>query len=323
MTIQISRRQALQALGTSFVPLPLIAAAQAAFPNKPLRIVVPLPASGAVDVSARILGEYMQGPLGQSIVVDNKPGGLYQIGMQALATAPADGHTLIHLNVTMCAVQASLKRYDLLKQLIPVGMMGSAGGVLCISNNAPFKTMTEMLAWAKANPDKLNYGSTGPGSMEHLVMVSVLSKTGVNGNNIPFKGGPDAALALAQGEVHVMMLTLPQVIQFKDKIKPVLALHEQRLPALPDVPSTKELGLEVPTVQFWGGLAAPAGTPKAAIETLEKAMATAINQPALRQRYTGVGLDARFVGTQDFTRMVETDLKWLGDAVKTANLQLG
>ena len=163
MTHALNRRKTLQALGASLLPMPLIAAAQAAFPNKPVRIIVPLPASGAADVSVRMLGEFLQQPLGQSIVVENRPGGVYQIGVQAVATAPADGYTLIHLNATMCAVQASLKRFDMLKQFIPVGYMGSTDTMLCISNNAPFKTTQEMIAWGKANPGKINYGSTGPG----------------------------------------------------------------------------------------------------------------------------------------------------------------
>ncbi len=322
MTNALTRRQTLQALGASLLPMPLIAAAQAAFPNKPVRIIVPLPASGAADVSVRILTEFMQQPLGQSIVVENRPGGIYQIGIQAITSAPADGYTLIHLNATMCAVQASLKRFDMLKQLIPVGLMGSTDAMLCIANNAPFKTTQEMVAWGKANPGKLNYGSTGPGSMEHLSMVSIMQRVGITGNNIPFKGGPDGALALAQGEIQAMALPAPLIIQFRDKIKPVIALTEQRIGFLPDLPTAKEQGLDIPTVNYWGGLAVPVGTPTAVVETLEKAMSVAVNNPALSQRYIPLGLNARFAGGAAFKTIIERDLQWLGDAVKSANLQL-
>ncbi len=322
MTKTLTRRQTLQALGASFLPIPLIAAAQAAFPNKPVRIIVPLPASGAADVSVRILTEFLQQPLGQSLVVENRPGGIYQIGIQAITSAPADGHTLIHLNATMCAVQASLKRFDMLKQLIPVGYMGSTDAMLCIANNAPFKTTQEMVAWGKANPGKLNYGSTGPGSMEHLSMFSIMQRVGITGNNIPFKGGPDGALALAQGEIHAMALPAPLIIQFKDKIKPVIALTEQRIGFLPDLLTAKEQGLDVPTVNYWGGLAVPAGTPASVIETLEKAIGVAVNKPALAQKYVPLGLNAKFAGSSAFKAIIEKDLQWLGDAVKSANLQL-
>lgn len=322
MTNALTRRQTLQALGISMLPMPLIAAAQAAFPNNSVRIIVPLPASGAADVSVRILTEFMQQPLGQSLVVENRPGGIYQIGMQAITSAPADGHTLIHLNATMCAVQASLKRFDMLKQLIPVGYMGSTDAMLCIANSAPFKTTQEMLTWAKANPGKLNYGSTGPGSMEHLSMVSIMQSVGITGNNIPFKGGPDGALALAQGEIFAMALPAPLIIQFKDKIKPVIALTEQRIGFLPDLPTAKEQGLDIPTVNYWGGLAVPAGVPASVIETLEKAMSVAVNNPALAQKYVPLGLSPKFAGSTAFKTIIEKDLQWLGDAVKAANLQL-
>lgn len=322
MNTTFTRRHALQTLGAGLLPMPLISAAQAAFPNKPVRIIVPLPASGAADVSVRILGEYMQEPLGQSLVVENRPGGIYQIGMQGILSAPADGYTLIHLNATMCAVQASLKRFDMLKQLTPVGMMGSTDAMLFIAGNAPFKSLQEMISWAKANSGKLNYGSTGPGSMEHLMMVSLLERAGINGNNIPFKGGPDGALALAQGEVQVMPLAAPFLIQFKDKIKPVATLSDQRSTFLPELLTAREQGLDIPTVNYWGGLAAPAGTPKSAIDALEKALSTAVNNPALSQRYVPVGLISRFAGAEAFKGIIEKDLKWLGDAVKSANLQL-
>ena len=322
MTRALTRRQTLQAIGASLLPMPLIAAAQAAFPNKPVRIIVPLPASGAADVSVRMMAEFLQQPLGQSIMVENRPGGVYQIGIQAITSAPADGYTLIHLNATMCAVQASLKRFDMLKQLIPVGYMGSTDTMLCIANNAPFKTTQEMIAWGKANPGKINYGSTGPGSMEHLSMVSIMQRVGITGNNIPFKGGPDGALALAQGEIHAMPLAAPLIIQFKDKFKPIIALSEQRIPFLPDLPTAKEQGMDIPTVNYWGGLAAPAGTPASVIETLEKAMSVAVNNPALVQKYVPLGLNAKFAGSASFKATIEKDLQWLGEAVKSANLQL-
>lgn len=322
MKTTLSRRHAVQALGAALLPMPLIAAAQAAFPNKPIRIIVPLPAGGAADVSVRILGEFLQQPLGQSIVVENRPGGIYQIGMQAITSAPADGYTLIHLNATMCAVQASLKRMDMLKQLIPIGAVGTTDTMLCISNNAPFKTLQELITWSKANPGKLNYGSIGPGSIEHLMMVSLMERVGITGANISFKGGPDGALALAQGEVHVMPLPAPFLIQFKDKFKPVAALSDQRISFLPELPTAREQGIDIPTVNYWGGLAAPAGTPKSVIDTLEKALSTAVNNPALPQRYGPVGLIARYANADVFRGMIERDLKWLGEAVKSANLQL-
>ena len=309
MTHTLNRRKTLQALGASLLPMPLIAAAQAAFPNKTVRIIVPLPASGAADVSVRMLAEFLQQPLGQSIVVENRPGGVYQIGVQAVATAPADGYTLIHLNATMCAVQASLKRFDMLKQFIPVGYMGSTDTMLCISNNAPFKTTQEMIAWGKANPGKINYGSTGPGSMEHLSMVSIMQRVGITGNNIPFKGGPDGALALAQGEIHAMPLAAPLIIQFKDKFKPIIALSEQRIPFLPDLPTAKEQGMDIPTVNYWGGLAAPAGTPASLVDKISADVRDIVEMPDVKNRLIELGGIPKATSPADFSKLIDTDRK--------------
>jgi len=322
MSRNFSRRRIVQAAGASLLPAPWAVLAQAAFPVKPIRIIVPVPASGAADVSVRILAEFMQPHLGQSIVVDNKPGGLYTIGMQGITSSPADGYTLIHLNATMCAVQASLKKFDMLRQLVPIGLMGAADVVLAVSANAPFKTMPELIAWNRANPGKFNYGSLGPGSMEHLVMVSILGKDAAVANNIPFKGGPDGAMALAQGEIQAMTLAAALLVQFKDKFRAIGTLMDQRSALLPDLPTAREQGVDVPIVQYWGGLAAPAGTPKPVVDALEKALAAAIAHPGMRQRYAPLGMAPRFAGAQEFTRMIESDLKWLGESVKSANLDL-
>lgn len=322
MSRNFSRRRIVQAAGASLLPAPWAVLAQAAFPVKPIRIIVPVPASGAADVSVRILAEFMQPHLGQSIVVDNKPGGLYTIGMQGITSSPADGYTLIHLNATMCAVQASLKKFDMLRQLAPIGLMGAADVVLAVSANAPFKTMPELIAWNRANPGKFNYGSLGPGSMEHLVMVSILGKDAAVANNIPFKGGPDGAMALAQGEIQAMTLAAALLVQFKDKFRAIGTLMDQRSALLPDLPTAREQGVDVPIVQYWGGLAAPAGTPKPVVDALEKALAAAIAHPGMRQRYAPLGMAPRFAGAQEFTRMIESDLKWLGESVRSANLDL-
>jgi tripartite-type tricarboxylate transporter receptor subunit TctC len=298
----------------------MLAMGQAAFPNKPLKIIVPLPASGAADVSARLLAEAMQGPLGQSITVDNRPGGAYQIGIQQLTSSPADGYTLIHINPTMCAIQAAFKRYDMQKQLVPVALMGTTDGILIAAQNAPFKTVQEMVTWAKANPGKLTSGTIGLGSMEHLMMVNLGNKYGFTANHIPFKGGPDGAMAVAQGEVQVMPVAVPLLVQLKDKVRPLAILVDKRNPISPDTPTLQEAGFDIPHLSYWGGLAAPAGTPKAVIDVLQRQIAAALETPTLKARYATLGLVPRYLPGDELGRMIEHDLKWLGDAVKAGNL---
>lgn len=317
----ITRRRLVQGAAATLLPAPLWVAAQAgAYPNRPLRVIVPLPASGAADVSTRMLAEVMQASLGQPISTDNRPGAAYQIGMQQITSAAPDGYTLIYINPTMCAIQAAYKRYDMLKSLTPVALMGSTDAVLIAALNAPFKTVQEMVAWARANPGKLTSGTIGLGSMEHLMMVNLGNKYGFTTNQIPFKGGPDGALAVAQGEVMVMPMAAPLLVPFKDKVRPLASLVDKRNPLAPDAPTLLEAGYDIPHLSYWGGLAAPAGTPKAVVEVLQKHIAAATENAGLRARFVPLGITAKYQTGEELARTIEADLKWLGDAIKAANL---
>lgn len=319
----LRRRKVLQAAAGGLIASPWVVAAREAFPNRPLRIIVPLPPGGGADQSVRILGEYMKPHLGQSLVVDNKPGGLYMIGLQGALSAPPDGYTLIHLNVTMCAVQASTGRFDLLRQLVPIGLMGKSDVVLAVSSQAPFRTLPELIAWNRSNPGKLSYGSLGPGSMDHLMMVSILGKDAPAASNIPFKGGPEAAMALARGEIDAMTMAVSLLTQSPGRFRAIGILSDQRSASLPDVPTAREQGVDVPLVQYWGGLAAPIGTPQAARAVLERALSAAVRTPGLQERLAPLGMVPRFANAEDFARLIELDLKWLGDAVREVNLRAG
>lgn len=319
----VPRRTLVRAACASVLGAPWAISAQGSFPNKPVRIIVPLPPGGAADQSVRILGDYMRPHLGHSMVVDNKPGGLYMIGLQGAMSAPADGYTLIHLNATMCAVQASTGRFDLLRQFAPLGLMGMSDVVLAVSSQAPFRTLPELIAWNKANPGKLSYGSLGPGSMDHLMMVSILGKDAPAASNIPFKGGPEAAMALARGEIDAMTMAVSLLVQSQGRFRAIGILSDQRSASLPDLPTAREQGVDVPVVQYWGGLAAPAGTPKAARDFLEGALGAALRTPGLQERLAPLGMVARFAGAEEFRKLIEWDLKWLGEAVRDAKLKPG
>lgn len=320
----LPRRTLLRAAAAaSLLPAPLLLRAQDHFPSRPVKIIVPLPAGGAADVSARILAETMQAPLGAgaTVIVDNRPGGLYQIGMQALTSAPADGHTLIHLNPTMCALQATHGKFDL-RSLSMIGLMGSTDAILLASGSAPFKTAKEMVEWSRNNPGKLSYGVIGPGGIEHMIMLLIARQGGFSAQMVPFKGGPDGGLALAQGEVMVMMLNPVVYAMFKDKLRPLGMIRNARGQSMPELPTLKEQGIDVPEVNLWGGLAAPAGTPAPVIAKLEKALATTVQDPALKKRYEPIGLYPQFKGSQDFARLVAADIGWMEETARMANLKI-
>ncbi len=322
MSTSLNRRHVLQAAAASALPLSLHTWAQEAYPNKPIKILVAFPAGGVADASVRILAEGISPLMNQSIVVDNKPGAIAALAMQAAATAAPDGYTLININNSMLAAQAALKRYDITKQLTPVCMMGTTDGALFASNAAPFTTTQEMITWAKANPGKLNYGSTGPGTLEHLFMSAFSKKYGFTATHIPFKGGPDAMTALAQNEIHVSAIPIPLALQFGQRVRPLATLVEKRNPLLPSTGTLKEQGLDFPIMRYWGGLAAPAGTPKAALDVIQKHITTVIANPAFVAKNMALGMIPGFANADDFGRIIADDLKFLSAAVADADLKI-
>lgn len=327
MTRKINRRECLGTIGAATLSLTLPVSnawGQAEiFPSKSIKVIVPLPAGGAADASVRIFAEHFANYAKQSLVIDNKPGGIFQIAMQSVAQAPADGYTLIHLNSGMVSAQAVNKKYDMLKQLVPVALMGSTDGILAASPSAPFKTAQELIVWARANPGKLNYGSAGPGSIEHLTTSAFLKKFGITGTHIPFKGGPDAMTALAQGEIHIFTTAVPLVWQFMQKnlARPLGIMVDKRSPLMPEVATLKEQGIDIPALQFWGGMAAPAGTPKAVIEALQGFISATLKTPALQTRFAGLGMLAAVSSSDEFARQINEDLKWMTLAAQDLELK--
>jgi tripartite-type tricarboxylate transporter receptor subunit TctC len=300
-------------------------AQQDSYPSKPIKLIVPLPAGGAADASVRIFAEQFASVAKQPILIDNKPGGIFQIAMQAIAQSPADGYSLIHLNTGMVSAQVVNGKFDLIKQLVPISFMGTTDGILASNPNAPFKTTRELVEWAKTNPGKLNYGSAGPGSIEHLATAYFLKKYGLSGTHIPFKGGPDAMTALAQGEIHIFATAVPLVFQFMQKglVRPLGMLVEKRTSLLPDLPTMKEQGIEFPMLQFWGGLAAPPNTPKAVIEMLQNFTAQSLKVPALQTRFASLGMVPAYSGTEQFTKVIVDDINWMTAASQGLNLGQG
>ena len=323
--ISVKRRQAIKFGGAAAATLALPAWAQSDFPSRPIKIIVPLPAGGVADIQVRSMAERMQATLKQPVVIDNRPGGLFTIGLQALASAPADGYTLLHINVGMVAIQAATRRFDLLKQLAPITEANYGPAVLFASMKAPFATVPEMIAYGRANPGKINYGSLGAGSLEHLLAHSLAKAGGFDAINIPFKGGPDTVTSLIQGDIHLLTSIHQIGKQFVEKgqMRLLGVFAEQRLATLPEVPTIKELGLSAPTLRYWGGFAAPAGVPDAIIETLRREMAAALMFPPVRERTEAAGsISTASASSAEFTRKIADDLQWMADAVKSANLNL-
>lgn len=317
-----SRRQLLTAGFGLWAARGSLSRAQDRFPSKPIRIIVPLPAGGAVDVGTRILVEPLQAILKQQIIVENKPGGVYAIGMQAMAQAAPDGYTLHAINTSHVSTQLVLKRYDMVKQLAPISTWSRVDTILTASPQAPFGTVKEMIDWGRANPRKLNYGSIGPGTLEHLEMDEVMRRYGIEATHVPFKGGPDAMATLIQGDIQLFPAVIPLVNQFKGKVRTLALLNNERSALAPEVPTIREVGLDVPAFQFWNGLAAPAGTPPEVIQTLERGIGQALAGDVTKSKLAGIGMIASASTAAGFAKTIDDDFKWLGEAVRVADIKL-
>jgi len=300
--------------------------AQDGYPAKgPIKLIVPLPAGGAADASARVLTYALQNQMKQSFVVDNRPGGSFVIAMQAMAQAAADGYTLMHIYPGMIAAQVALKRFDMLKSLTPISLIGSMPAVLVTPASSPYKTVQDLVAAARAKPGSVNYGSVGPGTIEHLWSSNFSKRHGLNAVHVPYKGMPDATTALVTGDIQYLGLAMALTLQFaqKNMIRPLAVIDSQRHPSMPDVPTLKEAGFDDPPLVFWGGVAAPKGTPSAIVEKLREQIAVAVASDDVKTKFAGMGTTPLSSPTvQSFENLVSKELAWLTEAVKDANLQL-
>jgi len=299
--------------------------AQPAFPSRPVTMVVPFPAGGALDVVARALADEMRKHLGQPVVVENRAGAGGTLGSSHVARAAADGHTILFGSVATHAIASGLYSklsYDALKDFTPVMQVTSSPLLVTGTPKLNATTLAELIAAAKAQPGKLNYGSTGNGTAVHLAAEVLKAGTGMDVLHVPYKGGPDAIQALITGDTAFMVtnleLALPQVRG--GKLRALAVTGSRRIAALPDVPTLREAGVAGTEVTTWFGLFAPAGTPKAVAERLQRDAATALQDLAKR----GVVQADEAVGStpEQFTAFVQAEhAKW-GKVIKDLGLKL-
>ncbi|MFO1200749.1 MAG: tripartite tricarboxylate transporter substrate binding protein [Burkholderiaceae bacterium] len=315
------RRRLLEAAAVAPLAGAGIARAQPTFPTKPVRIVVPYPPGGAVDLGIRALADPLQGILRQQIVVENKPGGVFTVAINSLAQAPADGHVVLATNASFVSAQLTQKLYDMNRQLMPVTPWSRVDTILTASPDAPFNGIGEMIAWARANPGKLNYGAPGGlGTMEHLKVLEACRRYGFDGTAIPFKGGPDAMIALARGDVHLCAAVVPLVNQYKGKVRPLAVLGDRRSQFLPELPTLKEVAVELAPFLFWNGLAVAPATPRSAIETLQDAVAKALLSREITAKFDFIGMTPLASSSSEFGEMIAADFRNFGELVRQAGL---
>jgi tripartite-type tricarboxylate transporter receptor subunit TctC len=301
-------------------------AAFAEYPERPIRLLLPFPAGGAVDIVARTMTAKMSEDLGKPFIIENKSGAGGIIATDAVAKSPPDGYTLLLAtpNHTInAALQASLP-YDTEKDLVPVSVIAEVPEVLVSYVGAPFATFPEFVAYARANPGKLNYASAGIGTLPHVTMELLLQRSGVVVTHIPYRGAAPAMTDLLAGVVQLKLDTYttsnPQVQAGKLRMLGIASSHRSAL--MPDTPTIAEVGLEGYEGMLWNAIMAPAGTPQPIIDRLAAASAKAARAPDIIEKLQREGVDPVGGTPADLATLIARELRQWRELAKAANIKL-
>ena len=309
----VLRRTALTLLaGTLALTLGVSASAQN-YPNKPIRLVVTFPSGGAPDILARLFSEKAQ--LGQPVVVDNKPGAGGNIGADFVAKSAGDGYTLVLGTVGTHSINGSLYEkmpYDMVKNFSPVSLIASAPNLLVVNNNVPVKTVPEFVAYLKANPNKLSFGSPGVGTSVHVSGELFKSMTGTQMTHVPYKGRQFAIPDLVGGSIQLMFDNMPSALPMarEGKIRAIAVTTAKRSSAAPEIPTIAESipGCEATT---WFAMFAPAGTPKPVIDRLNAEVLRVFRLPDVAERLKTLGLEAVLSSPEELSAYQASEItKW-------------
>lgn len=317
------RRIAL-ALLTGLLAMP--AQAQNWVPERPVRIILPFPPGGATDLVARILADRISRSSPQPWVVENRSGANGNIGMEAAARSAPDGYTLGACTIGNCAINPAIYRrmpYDIERDLVPVYWSGSVMNVLAVNPAVPARTLQEFVTWAKANPGRVNYGSSGFGSSNHLTPELLNGRLGLTMVHVPFRGGAPALQALLANQVQVMIENIPTKIQAirAGQIRAIAVTGRERDPSLPDVPTFAEAGIEGIVVEPWFGYMAPRGTPENVVAGLNRLLNEANADPEVQRRLRDLGVRPEGGSPQRFAEHVRAEVARWREVVERNNIE--
>jgi tripartite-type tricarboxylate transporter receptor subunit TctC len=302
------------------------ATAAAGWPERPIRIVVPYAPGGFTDVVARLVGTKLAEKLAQPVVVENKPGASTMLGAEAVAHAPPDGYTLLMATTSTISTNPLLFRKLTYKaaDFAPVALTGLTPFVLVAHPSVPAKDAAGLVAYARANPGKLNFAMLGPGSSTHLVDEMLRSAARIDIRDVPYKGSGPASTDLLAGHVQLNFDAVPTAIARirSGQLKGLGITSDARSPLLPDVPTFKESGLPSMVAYSWYGLMAPAGTPRPVVEQLNRAVNEVLKMPEVTAQLAANGASAPALDAKQFGDLIEEHTRTWERIVKPLNLQL-
>ena len=305
--------------------LPVFAAD--AYPSRPIRLVVPAPPGGTIDPISRLLAEAMSKRYGQNVVVDNRPGANFNVGMELVAKAAGNGYTLVVASSGALATNIHLYKklpFHPVNDFEPIVLYGNVPNVLVVNLSVPPRTLKEFIDHAKANPGKLNFGSTGNGSSMHLAGELFKSLTGTQMTHVPYVSPSVATQDLLGGRTELMFQLMTGIEQYvkAGRVHAIVVAAPKRSPALPNVPTAAEAGLKGFESSAWFGILAPKGTPRVLITQLNRDINAIIAEPAFNKRLTEMGVEPMGGSVADFEKYLAAETKKWGEVVRVSGARL-
>ena len=300
--------------------------AQETYPSRPIRLVVPYAPGGVSDITGRIVAQKMTELLGQPMVVENRAGAGGMLGTGVVAKSPPDGYTIVLSSLSAYAIGPKMVKqppYDPVADFTPIAAVALSPTILTINTALPFQSLKELIAYGKANPGKLSYGSSGIGSVAHISAEMLRASTGIELVHIPYKSAALAYPDMISGNVSMVFDALPSAIQHikSGKARPLAMMSDRRASLVPEVPTFAEAGYPEATLRLWVGLHGPAGLPAPIVQKLNETAARAVAAPDVRERFTAVGADAYSIPAREFADLVRADVERLGKMMASAGIK--
>ena len=295
------------------------------YPTKPIRLVLPFPPGAPSDLVGRTIAQKIGEQMGHNLVPDNRAGAGGSLGLSIVAKSPPDGYTLIVTSpaIALTPLLYSNLSYDPTKDFAPVARLASIENVMLVHPSVPAKTLRDFIALARANPGKLNYGSGGPGTTNHLANELLKSLEKLNMVHVPYKGATVATTALMGGEVDEVIVSVASVLPLirAGRVRTLAVLSEKRVATLPNVPTSKEAGFPAFRMSIWYGMLAPAGTPREIVTRLHREISRAMDDPALKQQMANAGMEPWLGTPEEMGSLVRSEMSRYAKIIQSAGIK--